>query len=163
MIQDADDLPFKRGDILTVISKDEEQWWTAKNSQGQVGSIPVPYIQKVRRPHIHFFVYVWWPYCYDALFSWFGTKVRSNWQNYENLFTLPLCQWWTVIITTIIIILPRLRARKWPHYRYDAAAIKTRFFYPIILLISEILNIVRAEKAASVCTSETSAHTKCLR
>lgn len=43
---DQDDLPFKKGDILTVISKDEDQWWTAKNSAGQVGSIPVPYVQK---------------------------------------------------------------------------------------------------------------------
>lgn len=34
------------GEILTVISKDEEQWWTAKNSLGQTGSVPVPYVQK---------------------------------------------------------------------------------------------------------------------
>jgi SH3 domain len=47
VFQDPDDLPFKRGDILTVMVKDEDQWWTAKNSVGQVGSIPVPYIQKV--------------------------------------------------------------------------------------------------------------------
>ncbi|CAL1283513.1 unnamed protein product [Larinioides sclopetarius] len=44
---DPDDLPFKKGEILTVISKDEDQWWTAKNSLGQTGSIPVPYIEKV--------------------------------------------------------------------------------------------------------------------
>lgn len=43
---DSDDLPFRKGDILTVISKDEEQWWTARNSIGQTGSIPVPYVQK---------------------------------------------------------------------------------------------------------------------
>ncbi|GBN10478.1 Adapter molecule Crk, partial [Araneus ventricosus] len=43
---DPDDLPFKKGEILTVISKDEDQWWTAKNSLGQTGSIPVPYIEK---------------------------------------------------------------------------------------------------------------------
>lgn len=42
--QDPDDLPFKKGEILTIISKDEEQWWTARNSLGQTGSIPVPYI-----------------------------------------------------------------------------------------------------------------------
>lgn len=47
---DADDLPFSRGDILTVISKDEEQWWTARNSLGQTGSIPVPYVQKYEGP-----------------------------------------------------------------------------------------------------------------
>lgn len=45
--QDPDDLAFKKGEILTIISKDEEQWWTAKNSAGIKGSIPVPYVQKV--------------------------------------------------------------------------------------------------------------------
>ena len=34
------------GEILTIISKDEEQWWTARNSLGQTGSVPVPYVQK---------------------------------------------------------------------------------------------------------------------
>lgn len=43
---DQDDLPFRRGEILTIISKDEEQWWTAKNAAGQIGQIPVPYVQK---------------------------------------------------------------------------------------------------------------------
>jgi proto-oncogene C-crk len=41
-------LPFKKGEILEVLTKDEEQWWTARNSLGQKGSIPVPYVQKVR-------------------------------------------------------------------------------------------------------------------
>lgn len=44
---DPDDLPFKKGEILTVVSKDEEQWWTARNGLGQTGSIPVPYVTKV--------------------------------------------------------------------------------------------------------------------
>ncbi|XP_018328644.1 adapter molecule Crk [Agrilus planipennis] len=44
---DTDDLPFKKGEILTIISKDEEQWWTAKNSSGHSGLIPVPYVQKI--------------------------------------------------------------------------------------------------------------------
>ncbi|XP_050730512.1 adapter molecule Crk-like isoform X2 [Eriocheir sinensis] len=43
---DPDDLPFRKGEILTVINKDEEQWWTARNSMNQMGSIPVPYVQK---------------------------------------------------------------------------------------------------------------------
>ncbi|XP_011496762.1 PREDICTED: adapter molecule Crk isoform X2 [Ceratosolen solmsi marchali] len=43
---DPDDLPFRKGEILTIISKDEEQWWTARNSLGQTGSVPVPYVQK---------------------------------------------------------------------------------------------------------------------
>lgn len=45
---DSDDLPFKKGELLEVINKDEEQWWTARNSQGQTGQIPVPYVEKVR-------------------------------------------------------------------------------------------------------------------
>ncbi|KAL3289471.1 hypothetical protein HHI36_022894 [Cryptolaemus montrouzieri] len=44
--QDSDDLDFKKGDILTVISKDEDQWWTAMNNRGIKGSIPVPYVEK---------------------------------------------------------------------------------------------------------------------
>lgn len=43
---DQDDLPFKRGEILTIVRKDEDQWWTAKNSLGHIGQIPVPYVQK---------------------------------------------------------------------------------------------------------------------
>jgi len=29
------------------MGKDEEQWWTARNSLGQTGSVPVPYVAKV--------------------------------------------------------------------------------------------------------------------
>ncbi|CRK91464.1 CLUMA_CG005131, isoform A [Clunio marinus] len=42
---DQDDLPFKKGEILYIISKDEDQWWTARNSVGQTGQIPVPYVE----------------------------------------------------------------------------------------------------------------------
>ncbi|KAK3753864.1 hypothetical protein RRG08_006251 [Elysia crispata] len=45
--KDPEDLPFKRGDILYVISEDEEEWWTARNSMGQVGQIPVRYTQLI--------------------------------------------------------------------------------------------------------------------
>lgn len=47
-IQDSDDLPFRKGEILYIVNKDEEQWWTARNSQGQTGQIPVPYIEMVK-------------------------------------------------------------------------------------------------------------------
>lgn len=40
-------MPFKKGEILYIISKDEEQWWTARNSLGQTGQIPVPYVELV--------------------------------------------------------------------------------------------------------------------
>lgn len=48
---DADDLPFRKGEILLIVSKDEDQWWTARNSLGQTGSIPVPYVQKYEENH----------------------------------------------------------------------------------------------------------------
>lgn len=44
---DADDLPFRKGEVLTVISKDEDQWWTARNTLGHTGSIPVPYVERI--------------------------------------------------------------------------------------------------------------------
>ncbi|PZC81656.1 adapter molecule Crk [Helicoverpa armigera] len=47
---DADDLPFRRGERLMVINRDEEQWWTARNSLGRTGSIPVPYVQRILDP-----------------------------------------------------------------------------------------------------------------
>ncbi|XP_039496368.1 adapter molecule Crk isoform X4 [Drosophila santomea] len=43
---DQDDLPFQRGEVLTIVRKDEDQWWTARNSLGKIGQIPVPYIQQ---------------------------------------------------------------------------------------------------------------------
>ncbi|KAK2721474.1 adapter molecule Crk-like isoform X2 [Artemia franciscana] len=49
--RDPDDLPFKKGEHLTIVSKDEEQWWTAMNSLGKTGSIPVPYVQLVDDGH----------------------------------------------------------------------------------------------------------------
>ena len=51
-------MPFKKGEILTIISKDEEQWWTARNSLGQTGSIPVPYITVVSNNNYVFYVFV---------------------------------------------------------------------------------------------------------
>ncbi|XP_059170685.1 adapter molecule Crk-like isoform X2 [Physella acuta] len=47
--KDPEDLPFKRGDILEVISEDEEEWWTARNTNGQVGQIPVRYTQPIEQ------------------------------------------------------------------------------------------------------------------
>ena len=44
---DPEDLTFKKGDIMTVLRKDEDEWWFAKHEDGRLGSIPVPYIQIV--------------------------------------------------------------------------------------------------------------------
>ncbi|KAM4627993.1 adapter molecule crk [Polymixia lowei] len=43
---DEEDLPFRKGDILRVLEKPEEQWWNAQNSEGRAGMIPVPYVEK---------------------------------------------------------------------------------------------------------------------
>ncbi|XP_061574626.1 adapter molecule crk isoform X2 [Cololabis saira] len=45
---DEEDLPFRKGDILRVLEKPEEQWWNAQNSEGRTGMIPVPYVEKYR-------------------------------------------------------------------------------------------------------------------
>ena len=44
---DPEDLSFKKGDILEVLRKDEEEWWFARHEDGREGSIPVPYVQIV--------------------------------------------------------------------------------------------------------------------
>lgn len=45
---DEEDLPFRKGDILRVQEKPEEQWWNAANVEGRSGMIPVPYVEKYR-------------------------------------------------------------------------------------------------------------------
>ena len=47
VMQDPEDLPFKKGDILELIAKDEEEWWTARDKHGRVGQIPVKYTCKM--------------------------------------------------------------------------------------------------------------------
>ena len=44
---DPEDLSFKKGDKMTVLRKDEEEWWFARHEDGRTGSIPVPYINVV--------------------------------------------------------------------------------------------------------------------
>uniref|UniRef100_A0A3B5QQZ0 Adapter molecule crk n=1 Tax=Xiphophorus maculatus TaxID=8083 RepID=A0A3B5QQZ0_XIPMA len=40
---DDEDLPFKVGDVLRVLEKPEDQWWSAASQDGRIGMIPVPY------------------------------------------------------------------------------------------------------------------------
>lgn len=54
--QERDDLDFKKGDILTIVFKDEELWWTARNKDGKTGSIPVNYVQKVSS-YLYYLIY----------------------------------------------------------------------------------------------------------
>ncbi|MCI4394344.1 hypothetical protein PGIGA_G00167520 [Pangasianodon gigas] len=45
---DDEDLPFRKGEVLRVLEKTEEQWWSAQNADGRKGLIPVPYVEKYR-------------------------------------------------------------------------------------------------------------------
>lgn len=45
--KDAEDLSFKKGDILIVVEQNEEKWWTAMDEQGNKGLIPEPYVKKL--------------------------------------------------------------------------------------------------------------------
>ncbi|KAL8603809.1 hypothetical protein ACOMHN_058544 [Nucella lapillus] len=45
--RDPEDLPFSKGDVLELISKDEEEWWTARDQNGRVGQIPVKYTTRI--------------------------------------------------------------------------------------------------------------------
>ncbi|KAG5284076.1 hypothetical protein AALO_G00022710 [Alosa alosa] len=45
---DDEDLPFRKGDVLRVIEKPEDQWWNAANLDGRQGMIPVPYVERYR-------------------------------------------------------------------------------------------------------------------
>ncbi|KAK3719416.1 hypothetical protein QZH41_015660, partial [Actinostola sp. cb2023] len=44
---DPEDLAFKKGDILTVVKKEEEHWWRARDATGKEGMIPKPYVQLI--------------------------------------------------------------------------------------------------------------------
>lgn len=46
-MQDAEDLSFKKNDILVVVEQNEEKWWTAIDELGNKGLIPEPYVKKV--------------------------------------------------------------------------------------------------------------------
>lgn len=48
--RDLGDLPFSKDEVLTIVKKHEEQWWMAKNSSGQIGCIPVPYVSPYESP-----------------------------------------------------------------------------------------------------------------
>ena len=47
ILQDAEDLSFKKNDILVVVEQNEEKWWTAMDDQGNKGLIPEPYVKRV--------------------------------------------------------------------------------------------------------------------
>ena len=76
LLQDPEDLPFVKDEIITVLRRDEEQWWTARNERGQCGSVPVPYLEKVRL--------ICHKYCVKVLLNllFCGKKiVKKNWRH----------------------------------------------------------------------------------
>jgi proto-oncogene C-crk len=50
--RDPDDLPFEKGEILILVRKDEEQWWTVRNDRGAMGLVPVPYIEPYKNTEV---------------------------------------------------------------------------------------------------------------
>ncbi|KAI3634399.1 hypothetical protein MIR68_008003 [Amoeboaphelidium protococcarum] len=42
-----EELPFKAGEILTVLEQDDSGWWSARNGAGKEGFIPHNYVEKV--------------------------------------------------------------------------------------------------------------------
>lgn len=50
---DAGDLSFKKDEILIIIKKPDEQWWSTWNKDSQVGMIPVPFIKRLARRVTH--------------------------------------------------------------------------------------------------------------
>ena len=47
-LQDEEDLPFKKGQILMVIKKVEPLWWLARDTNGEQGMIPANYVEYLR-------------------------------------------------------------------------------------------------------------------
>jgi hypothetical protein len=46
---DSDDLPFDKGDRLTIVSKtDDENWYKARSKDGREGLVPACYVMKVK-------------------------------------------------------------------------------------------------------------------
>jgi len=47
LVQDPGDLSVAEGQVLTLLWKDEEEWWTVRNAHGSYGLVPVKYLDKV--------------------------------------------------------------------------------------------------------------------
>ena len=113
---DPEDLHFKKGDIMIVIRKDEDEWWTVKHSDGRTGSIPVPYIEVVSIPFVIMIVdhvSLTWPcpinfnntnssyqvYIFNILFIWCALiRIYNIWHLnfdlFQLIFTLVMCEKW---------------------------------------------------------------------
>ena len=45
--QEADELPFRKGDIITVLDKNDQNGWKG-SCNGQEGMFPVPYVMELK-------------------------------------------------------------------------------------------------------------------
>lgn len=50
--EDEEDLPCRKGEILVLLQKEEDNWWKMRNDKGKVGLVPKPYIEQVTQPCI---------------------------------------------------------------------------------------------------------------
>uniref|UniRef100_A0A8C4XBT9 Nephrocystin 1 n=1 Tax=Erpetoichthys calabaricus TaxID=27687 RepID=A0A8C4XBT9_ERPCA len=48
--EQAEDLDFKKGEILTILNKQPDGWWVAENSAGKKGLVPKTYLQIYAKP-----------------------------------------------------------------------------------------------------------------
>ncbi|PIK36431.1 putative crk-like protein [Apostichopus japonicus] len=49
--EDEEDLPCKKGEILLLVQKEEDNWWKMKNEKGDMGLVPKPYIEQVTQSY----------------------------------------------------------------------------------------------------------------
>ena len=87
---DPEDLHFKKGDILYVLRKDEEEWWFAKHQDGRTGSIPVPYVQVIEDHSQSFYAKALMdrecPYDQTALSFKAGDMIKVTKQNENGMW-----------------------------------------------------------------------------
>jgi hypothetical protein len=49
--QGEDELTIADGEELTVVEKENDDWWTVKNARGQQGVVPAQYVEVSVQPH----------------------------------------------------------------------------------------------------------------
>ena len=47
--QDPGDLTVAEGQVVTLLWKDEEEWWTVRDARGSYGLVPAKYLDKVMK------------------------------------------------------------------------------------------------------------------
>lgn len=48
--QNADELSFEKGEQISIVSKDEKDWWKGELKSGEVGLFPANYVEALRGP-----------------------------------------------------------------------------------------------------------------